>query len=56
MAYHILAYRHFKTRNDANWLLSTYFKPTAVRAEGISVNVWTVCHVLKLPNPQLKLT
>jgi len=26
MAYHILAYRHFKTSNDASWLFSVYFK------------------------------
>ena len=37
MAY-ILAHRHFKTRKDARWLLSTYLKPTAVRVEGILVN------------------
>jgi hypothetical protein len=25
MAFHILAHRHFKTSNDASWLLSIYF-------------------------------
>jgi len=31
-------------------------KTTAVIAEGILVNVWTVLRVLNLPNSQLKLT